>query len=169
MSRKESEQDRHFARESVKEWRRAVHKELRWLKTPSDDPMYRAAMVCAGVYCFGTDVAVLVEVTGQEKPLVRSVLKRMRKMRVLTGQTLRASGGWEGTEGAFGMMLDAMVAAGELTRPPDPKRSAAQKARTRATASKPRAPRAPKPSGMFMPKVQKSNPLYGLPEWEAKK
>lgn len=159
-----SEQPQHFERESVKRWRRVVHKELRWLKLPSEDVVYRAAMVCAAIFCFGTNVDVLIEITGQDKARVRSVLKRLRKMRVLSGQTLRASGKWEGDQGAFGLMLDAMVAAGELYRPVNEKRSAAQKARKVSGPRKPRTKR--EPQVVFQPKVTNANPLYGLAEWD---
>ena len=155
-----------FERDSVKRWRRAVHKELRWLKLPSEDSVYRAAMVCAGIFCFGTDVAVLAEVSGQEPRIVRSVLKQLRRNRALTGRTLRANGGWDGKHGALGMMLDAMVAAGDLYRPPDEKRSAAAKARKMSTERKARKPhQRVEPGTVFRPKVSKSDPLYGLAEW----
>ena len=160
-------QQERFDRASVKRWRRAVHKELRWLKLPSEDAVYRAAMVCAAIFCFGTDVAVLAEVSGQDPDVVRSALKQLRRNRALTGRMLRASAGWDGTFGAFGMMLDAMVAAGDLYRAPDEKRSAAAKARAKPTERKARQPR-PRvdPGTVFRPKVSKSNPLYGLAEWE---
>jgi len=154
-----------FDRESVKKWRRAVHKELRWLGAPSEDLVYRAAMVCATVFCFGTDADILAELSGQDEKLFRTVLKRLRKMRVLVGQTLRASDGWQGKYGNFGLMLDAMVAAGDLYRPPDEKRSAAQKARRNPESRKPRSPRQAVTPGT-RPKVVNSNPLYGLAEWE---
>lgn len=158
-----------FEKDSVKQWRRAVHKELRWLKLPSEDPVYRSAMVCAAVYCFGTNVAVLAEVSGQETPFVRATLKRLRKTRILTGRTLRACEGWEGKHGIFAMMLDAMVAAGELYRPVDETRSQAQKART---TSRPRQPRQKRDvvdaPNVFKPTVTKANPKYGLAAWETK-
>ena len=158
-----------FERDSVKRWRRAVHKELRWLNLPSEDDVYRAAMICAAIYCFGTDVSVLIEISGQDEARVRAVLKRLRKTGVLSGQRLRASDGWSGKHGTFGLLLDAMVAAGELYRPPDKKRSAAAKARPRTKSSSPRRPPTKiEPGSVFSPKVSKSNPFYGLAEWETK-
>jgi hypothetical protein len=153
-----------FNRADVKRWRRVVHKELRWLRCASEDPVYRAAMVLAAVYCFGTDVGVIAEASGQPEAFVRQVLKASRKERVIAGQTIRAA--WNGKHGVVALMLDAMVATGDLYRPPDPKRSAAAKARKQsARPQKPRAPRTKMAAGaVFTPKVTKSDPLYNLAE-----
>jgi hypothetical protein len=157
-----------FNREDVKRWRRAVHKELRWCKLPSDDAVYRAAMVASGIYCFGTNLDVLVEVTGQDRKFVRDTLKHFRSRRVLVGQTLRID--WNDPKsGAFALLLDAMVGAGEIDRPPDPKRSAAQRARKSSGERKPYRKRTPQPQGVFTPKVTKADPLYGLNEWRQAK
>jgi hypothetical protein len=157
-----------FTKDQVKRWRRAVHKEFRWWRLPSEDPAYRAGMVLAAVYGFGTDVAIIAEVSGQTVDFIRAVLKRARATRLLTGQTLRV--GWNTKEGAFALLLDAMVAEGSLSRPPDEKRSAAAKARPRGPDKKPRARRLHIPNGaMFSPKVTNSDPFYGLSEWEKKK
>jgi len=127
-------------------------------------------MVCATIYCFGTDVSVLVELSGQSAAVVRAVLTRLRKTRVLTGQTLKAGDGWKGKHGAFGLMLDAMVAAGELYRPADPKRSAAIRRRVMPTRRAPYKTRTVvAPGAVYTPKVAKSNPMYGLAEWDKKK
>lgn len=154
-----------FTKPQIKSWRRAIHKEFRWWRTPSEAPEYRAGMVLAAVYGFGTDVAIIAEVTGQTEAFVRAVLKRARKARILTGQTLRVA--WNSKNGAFALALDAIVAGCEgIARAPDPKRSAALKGRTRGPDKKPRARRVkPTTGAVFSPKITNSDPLYGLTEW----
>jgi hypothetical protein len=152
-----------FDKADVKRWRRTVHKELRRIRLPPDDAAYPAAMICAAIYCFGTDVAVLAEVSGQPEAAVKPTLKRLRQQRALSGQTLRVAWNDEKT-GGFALLLDAMVAAGDLIRPVDEKRSAAHKGKH----SGPRKPRQPgqasEPGAPFRPKVTNSNPLYYLDE-----
>jgi hypothetical protein len=155
-----------FDKADVKRWRRVIHKELRRMRLPSDDPTYPAAMVLAAIYCFGTDVSVLAEVTGVNEQRVRQTLKALRKRGIVVGQRLRTAMTDEKT-GGFAWILDAMVASGDLYRPPDPKRSAAMKGRKRGPNKQPRRPRTKiMPGAIFTPKVVKSNPLYGLAEWE---
>ena len=126
--------------------------------------MYRAGMVLAAVHGFGTDVSLLVELSGQPEAFVRGVLKRARATRLLVGQTLRVA--WNSKHGIFALAMDSMVAEGSLYRPPDPKRSAAAKARPRGPDKKPRARRNTVATGVYTPKMVNSNPLYGLAEWE---
>ena len=154
-----------FERTDVKRWRRTIHKELRPLREPSDSPTYRAAMVLAAIYGFGTDITVLAEVSGQALEFVRGVLKRARKTRMLKGQTLHV--GWNEQHGLFALMVDAMVAEGTCSRPPDPKRSAAQKARQhgRGRGTSKRRQVVSTAGAVFTPKITRSNPLYGLTEW----
>lgn len=156
---------RYFEKESVKRFRRTVHRECRRLHLDPDDPEYPVMMVLACVLAFGTDVGVLSEVSGQQDKFVRDVLKRARKARILAGQTLRV--GWNGEHGGMAMVLDAMVSAGTLSRFVDPKRSAAAKALVRKPETKPRRQRTKIAAGsVFSPKVTASDPLYGLNEWK---
>ena len=156
-----------FEKADVKRWRRTIHKELRRVRlSPSDGPSYQVAMVLAAVYGFGTNAALLSELTGQSVEYVKTTLKRLRQQRILSGQTLRAR--WEDKKhGGFAWIIDAMVGAGDLARFVDPKRSAAHKGRH----SGPRTPRRPRVTiakgAIFSPKMVKSNPLYGLVEWES--
>lgn len=153
-----------FSKPQIKQWRRAIHKEFRWLRMPSEDPTYRAGMVLAAVYGFGTDVGILATLSGQTDAFVRTVLKRARATRMLTGQTLRVA--WNSKDGLVALMLDSMVAEGSCSRPPDPRRSAAARKRKRGPDTKPRAPRTKAiPGAVFTPKVTNSDPLYGLSEW----
>ena len=157
-----------FARDAVKHWRRTVHNELRRMRLTPEGPVYPAAMVTAAVYCFGTDLDVLVEASGHQAEYVKRVLKRLRQQRVLNGPRLRVA--WQDEKhGDLAWFLDAMVACGDLVRPVDPKRSAAHKGRH----SGPRQPRAvrvkPEPRTPFRPAVVKSNPLYYLDESSKKR
>lgn len=154
----------------MKRWRRTVHKELRRAGLPDDgSETYAAAIIAAAVYGFGTNLDVLAELTGRERTLIRTVLKRFRATRVLVGQTLRV--GWDDPKGgAFALILDAMVGGGDIDRPPDETRSAAQKARKSSGQRKPYKPRSPQPQGVYSPKVRNTDPFYGLKEWrEGKK
>ena len=148
-----------FERADVKRWRRIVHKELKRARMPSNDPTYPAAMVCAAVYCFGTNRAVLLEVSGVEEAIVTATLKRLRKERVLSGQTLHA--GWNDKKhGWMAWFLDAVVGSGDLVRPVDPQRSAAHKGKHGG----PRKPRrvVPPPNEPQAPKMINSDPKYWL-------
>lgn len=155
-----------FDKHRVKRWRRDVWRiyEQQGFK-PAE---ILAAMVLAAVASFGTDVSALSEITGHSTAYVTKVLRRLRKQRVLSGQTLRTPGMSDDANGHFGAVLDAGVAAGIFSRFVDPKRSKAQQARKPETRTRgPRRKReTPTAGAVFTPKVQKSNPLYGLPEWE---
>jgi uncharacterized protein with NAD-binding domain and iron-sulfur cluster len=111
---------------------------------------------------------VICEVVGQPEAFVKPTLKRLRQQRALSGQTLRVA--WTDKKtGGFAWILDAMVAHGDLARPVDPKRSQALKGRKRGPDKQPRRPRTKVVSGaVFTPKVVKSDPIYGLSEWEKK-
>lgn len=91
-----------------------------------------------------------------------------------------SSDGFKGHEIPPAMILAAVASfgtdvavlcelAGLLTRPVDERRSAAQRARAPETRA--RGPRkvSARIVGPFSPKLQKSDPLYGLPEWEQAK
>lgn len=152
-------------KQRVKRWRRDV-----WRAFKADGltpPEIMAAMVLVAVASVGTDLGVLSELTGSSRDYVRKVLQRLRRQRVLAGQTLRTH--WDDEEsGGLAVMLDAMVSAGILSRPVDKKRSAAQQARAPETRARgPRRKRTVVPEGaMFTPKMQHSDPLYALSERE---
>ncbi|MDP3768588.1 MAG: hypothetical protein Q8S13_11290 [Dehalococcoidia bacterium] len=159
-----------FDRKLVKRWRRDVWRVF--ADQGFKSPEIPAAMVLAAVMCFGTDLSVLSDITGSSEAYVRQVLRRLRQQGVLRGRTIRTAGlGREADVATLGMVLDAGVAAGIFTRSADPKRSAAQKARKPETRA--RGPRRPRtqvtPGALFTPALQRSNPLYGLPEWEIPK
>jgi hypothetical protein len=155
-----------FDKARIKQWRRDISKEMHKIGLPSDTPEFDTGRVLAAVYGFGTDVDVLVEVTGYSAKYVRDVLKRCRKARIIVGQRLRVA--WN--EHGISLGLDAMVASGVCTRPPDPKRSAAQKARRQPAMRAPRRPRTVVAKGaVFTPKVTPADPYYGLSEWEKKR
>lgn len=117
-----------FEKESIKRWRWTCHKEVDRLDGKNGDPYFRAAaLVAMSIYAFGTDVAVLSELSGQTPGFVRTILKRLRQERVLTGQRMRVSWNDKGAEGEISLVCDLLVATGHVTRPPDPKRSAALK------------------------------------------
>lgn len=150
----------------IKRWRRDVYRVFEG--DGFKPPQIMAALVLAAISTVGTDPRVLSELTGHSEEYIRRVLTRLRKQRVLRGQTLR--GAWaDDRHGSLAIMLDGMVAAGMVSRFVDEKRSAAQKARAPETRARgPRGKRAVvAPGAVFTPQVQKSNPLYGLPEWEA--
>lgn len=158
---------RQFELRRVKRWRRDVWRVFEREGFKPAEIM--AAMVLAAVAVVGTDLAVLSELTGLSALYLRKVLTRLRRERILRGQTIRTPGVSDGFEGHLGTMLDAGVAAGLFARFVDQKRSAAQKARAPETYARgPRGPRTKVPPGaVFSPQLQKSNPLYGLPEWKA--
>jgi hypothetical protein len=150
-------------RARVRRWRRDVY---RAFASGGLKPIQiQAALVMAGVDALGTHLPTLSELTGLSENYARKVLRRLRRERILVGQTLRVRWGHP-DEGEFAALLDAMVASGELARFPDQKRSMAQKARTPGTRV--RGPRQRKATvvGPYIPKRSKSNPLYGLSEWE---
>lgn len=155
-------------KKAIRRWRRDVWRIFE--KEGFTPAELMAALVLAAVAFFGTDLDVLCELTGHSRDYCRKVLRRLRKQRVVSGQKLRTA--WHDDKaGGLATILDAGVAAGMFSRSPDPKRSAAQKARAPETRHRgPTRPRAILPAGaMFTPEMQKSNPLYGLPEWETKK
>jgi hypothetical protein len=153
-----------FTPKQIKLWRRTTFREISRLGFKPERREFWAGMVMATVYSFGTDVATLCALTGYSDEFVRATLKRLRKTRVLVGQTMRVAWDDPGFTGQVALVCDVLTAGGVVNRPADPKRSAAQKART--ASGKPRAPRraSPKPSGPFTPKVVKSNPLYEIAE-----
>ena len=136
------------------------------MQIPLVHPAHRACMVLAAVYGFGTDISVLVEVSGQTEIFVRTLLRRARKTRMLTGQTLRV--GWNDKKtGQLALLLDAMTGISDLYRPPDEKRSAAAKTRMKPVSRKQPAPRqVVLPGAVFTPKIVNSDPLYDLAERE---
>lgn len=72
-----------------------------------------------------------------------------------------------GFEGFLALGLDALVARGEVTRPVDQRRSNALKGKVGRKPGQTVRPRTVvAPGAVFTPARQKSNPLYGLPEWE---
>ena len=158
-----------FDPKRIRRWRRDIWRLLQGLDfKPVQIP---AGMILLAVQSFGTDAQVLSEVTGSSVDYVKKVLKRLRKQRIVTGQTLRAR--WDDPDdfrSAINVMLDAGVAAGIWSRFPNPKRSAAQKARrpeTRATGPRYRAPQVPE-GAVFTPKQIQGNKnhWYGLSKEE---
>lgn len=157
---------------AIRRWRRTVFRVIqsidkRWKPT---DSAFSAAMVMAGIDGFGTDVGVLVELTGFSEPFVGQVLRRLRKSRLVVGQTMRVQ--WDDTDaftGSVAFVADALVGAGLVDRTPDPKRSAAAKTRRHSSPSVPRRARVRVAEGaVFTPKRVKSNPLYiGLKQSDA--
>lgn len=154
-----------FDKPDIRRWRRDVWRAFE--DAGFKGPQIVAAMVLAAVSVVGTDLKVLSEVTGSSEDYVRKVLRRLRKHRVLSGQTLRV--GWDREGEALAVILDGMVASGDLTRPSDPKRSAAQKARAPETRHRGPRRKAAVIVGPYVPARQSSNPYYGLPEWETEK
>jgi hypothetical protein len=120
----------------------------------------------AAIALVGTTPTALRELTGLSDAYCLKVLRRLRKQRVLSGQTLRVAWGQEGDLGNLAVVLDGMVALGECVREPDDKRSAAQRARAAETRARGTRAKATKPMGVFTPKQQASNPLYALPATE---
>lgn len=153
---------------SEKRWRQDVWRIFeREGFTPAE---IMAAMVMAGIAAVGINRPRLVELTGCSDAYVLKVIRRLRKQRILSGQSLRLA--WDSKSDPFAqrvaVALDAGVAAGTFARFVDPKRSAAQKARKPETRARgPRGPR--KAVDLNTVKLVHSNPLYGLPEWEQKK
>ncbi len=154
-----------FEKADIKHWRKTVHKELRRasLDEAREPVVYRTAMIAATVYCFGTDPAILRELTSYDLAFVRDTLKRLRAAKILVGQKLRVRWNDDGAAGRVALMLDAMTAAGDLVRPVDERRSRAQKGKTRQSGGTRR--RGPVARGVFTPAVAKCDPYYGLPEW----
>lgn len=152
----------HFTTKQVRRWRRDVWREIVALGFNEKNPrVLYVGMVLAGVLGFGTDPAVLSELTGASQEFVKQALTRMRKARILSGQTLRIRWDKEGLEGAVAFGCDIMAAAQDgVDRVPNPKRSAAQKARSRTVPSKPRAARAPKAIGAFTPRTTVADAWY---------
>jgi hypothetical protein len=154
-----------FEPKRVRRWRRDV---WRVFAEEGFSPVeVSAALVLGAVAFFGTDLGVLSELTGSSRDYCRKVLRRLRKQRVLSGTTLRTR--WQDDKvGHLAEFLDAGVAAGIFSRCVNQKRSAAQKARAPETRA--RGPRRARtqiaPGAVFTPQMQKSDPLYGLPEWE---
>jgi hypothetical protein len=126
-----------------------------------------AVMVMAAVDAVGTNPKLIGELVGVSTEYVTKVLRRLRAQRLLRGQTLRVRWDEPGFDGFVSFVLDAMVSTGELVRPPDEKRSAAQKARAPETRARgPRAKRTRMPVGAFTPKHVKADPLYSLADRE---
>jgi hypothetical protein len=158
-----AEYQRQFDKSRVKRWRRDSWGELRRLGLDTSKPECAAGLVMVGVYSFGTDLDVLNEVTGLPRGFVRDVLKRMRKERILVGQTMRVRWDKAGMEGAVALTCDALVISGLVNRPPDPKRSAAQRRVVRTPSATPRQRRVPPASGaVFTPRVANAHPWYKI-------
>lgn len=156
-----------FDQTALRRWRRDVLRELS--KAGFQNPAAMGAgLIMVSAAHFGTDVSILVELTGHDDRFVRKVLKRLRAERIITGQKVRIRWNDEGHDGFAGFVAfccDALVAAGECYRPVDPKRSAAQKvAAQKRDMTKPRR-RVKVPEGaMFSPRQIKANPFYDLEE-----
>jgi hypothetical protein len=157
-----------FDKQKIRKWRKQV---WRVLAREGFQPAHmNPVMVMAAVDVVGTNPALVSSLVGVSIDYVTKVLRRLRKQRVLSGQTLRVRWDEPGFEGRVAFILDAMVATGEVVRPPDEKRSAAQKARAPETRVRgPRGKRSQAPVGAFTPKHVKANPLDGLSEWRAGK
>ena len=153
-----------FEKKAIRHWRRFIFREVEKIGFRPAHRGFSAAMVMMTVYSFGTDVDVLVELTGFSAEFVIKTLRRLRKQKILVGQKMRVAR-WDddGALGAVGVALDALVAADEVSRFPNPKASAAQKARAPETRARgPRTRRAPKAVGIFTPQVKNCDSLYGL-------
>ncbi len=153
-----------FDKHAVKRWRRDIWRIF--AKDGFTPPELMAVLVLVGVSQFGTDLGVLSELTGSSAAYVTKVLRRLRKQRVLSGQTLRVR--WEDDDdGYLAAMLDAGVSAGLWVRAVDSKRSAAQKARAPETRHRgPKRPAVRVPTGaVFTPKKQHADPLYASEEY----
>jgi hypothetical protein len=155
-----------FDKKHVRRWRREV-----WRACASQGfspAEISAGLVLAAIVGVGTDPHLLSELTGLSQGYVVKVTKRLRDQRVVAGTTVRAA--WmsgDDMRREVGAVLDIGVAAGVFSRKHvDPKRSAAQKARSPETRARgPRGPRVKVQPGAA-PTIAKSNPTYGLPEWE---
>lgn len=153
----------------VRRWRRDVWRACASQGFPPAE--IQAGLVLAGIVAIGTDPDLLSELTGLSMAYVVKVTKRLRSERVVSGQKVRAA--WmsgDDMRREVGAVLDVGVAAGVFTRKHvDPKRSASQKARAPETRARgKRGPRAKVEPGT-QPTITKSNPSYGLPEWEENK
>lgn len=150
----------------VRRWRRDVYRAFTagGLK-PAE---ISAAMVLVGAALVGTDTTVLSQLTGLSADYALKIVRRLRKQRVIRGKTIRAA--WASEEaGDLAVILDAGTAAGIFSRFADKKRSAAQKARAPETRARGPRPRATSARSVGPLVLKKSNPLYGLPEWETGK
>ena len=157
-----------FKKPAVRRWRRDV---FRALKSSGFNPAESmAGMVLAGIIAVGTDPGVLSALTGLGSDYVKKVTKRLRKQRIVLGDTLSAAWAAKGDDfyHEVAAVLDCGVAAGTFSRFVDPKRSAAQKARKPETRSRgPRGPRIRRELNTIAPpRIRASNPSFGLPEWE---
>lgn len=158
-----STNSRLFDKKKVRRWRKTVFRELTRLGFGPANIEFAPGMILAGIQGFGTDVSVLRELTGYPDALIVRTLKRLRKMRILVGQTLRADWSGDGLAGEVAFVADVLVALGEFKRTPDAKRSAAQLARPRSHVSATRANRVKIQAGaVFTPKTVKSNPWYQI-------
>jgi hypothetical protein len=154
-----------YDRQSIKRWRRTCHKEIDRLGACGDADHFRAtALVAMSVYAFGTDVTTLSDLSGQSPAFVRTVLKRLRQQRVLSGQCLRVNWNEKGLVGMVSLCCDLLVAVGEVMRPVDPKRSAALKGKAGRKRGAANRKRIPLTSGAsYSPKVTPvPNQLYQI-------
>jgi hypothetical protein len=150
-----------FSPARVRRWRRDVFRTLTGMGI-KPSPMLTAGMVLAAISGFGTDPLVLRELVGADETFLRRIVRRLRKQRVLVGQTLRVNWDDEGFAGVVAVCCDVLVATGCVARPVDPARSAAMKARTVPTRKpRQRARRKVTVLGtVWTPKHVKANPLY---------
>ena len=161
--------DPDFDCRAVKRWRRDVWRAFEHEGLKASEIV--AATVMAAVAIVGTDCLVLSVLTGVSPNYARTVLRRLRKEGIVRGRSMRVV--WaqpDVAHSSFGILLDAMTAAGILSRQfANEKQSAAQKARSPETRARgPRGRRIKTPAGVAPLRPVKSNPLYGLPEWLVK-
>jgi hypothetical protein len=120
-----------LSKAEIVKWRRFLFRTVqsadRRLK-PSD-AVFSAAMVMAGVSVFGVHRATLAQVCGFSEAYVGRVLSRLRKARLLRGESLRVM--WDHDQhGDIAFICDALVASGAVVRmPKDGTTAAGQKRR----------------------------------------
>lgn len=160
-----------FDKKAVRRWRRDVFRALQSSGYNPAESM--AGMVLAAVIAIGTDITAISALTGLSTDYALKVVKRLRKQRIVQGNTLSAAWAAKGDDmqHEVGAVLDCGVAAGVFVRSVDPKRSAAQKMRKPETRARgQRGPRKVREANVIAPpKIRASNPYFGLPEWEQAK
>lgn len=109
-----------LTKQEIVKWRRFLFRTVQSAdrRLPPSDATFSAAMVMAGVSVFGVNRAVLSEVCGFSEKYVGRVLARLRKARLLRGETLRVA--WDHEKhGDIAFICDALVASGAVARMPE--------------------------------------------------
>lgn len=78
---------------------------------------FRTGMVLVAAAFIGTNEKAIADLLGFSESLVARVAARCRRDRIWVGDKVR--GAWMSKDGDFAFMLDAMVAAGSISREPE--------------------------------------------------